>query len=207
MTQQEIDYALAKLNVAMSALQERPPFWVIFFIALFIVTVITIVFVIIFIKARSKSEQKRIEKEIKRTSIKIENREQTQPKQEEVYGETTVIYQNTDATVVLRQEEKKREAYLIRKRSGERIIIAGEEFVLGKDPSQTNYWITGNSAISRTHAVILYKGTDYMISDKNATNGTFVNGEKVAAFQETILKDNDIIKLADEDFEFHLKEE
>lgn len=206
-TQQEIDYALAKLNVAMSALEERPPFWVIFFIALFVMMIIIIVFVIAIIKAKAKSEQKKFEKAINRSTIKIENIEQKQPKQEEVYGETTVICQNTDATVVLRQEEKKQEAYLIRKRSDERIIITGEEFVLGKDPSQTNYWLTGNSAISRIHAVILHKGTDYMISDKNATNGTFVNGEKVAALQEIILKDNDIVKLADEDFEFHLEEE
>ena len=114
--------------------------------------------------------------------------------------------QGADETVVLCQEEKQ-QAYLIRKKTGEKITITKKEFVLGKDPSQTNYCLTGNSAISRAHAVILQEETEYAVSDKNATNGTFVNGVKVAAFQKTTLKDQDTIRLADEDFEFRIASE
>lgn len=225
-TQQEVDDALANLNLAIATLEEKPPLWVILVIAFFILAIITIIAVIIWVKTKAKREQKRLmkleeltvtqappefekkamQKEdyktlVNQSSMQLDKKEL---KPAEIYGETTVFYQDTNDTVVLRQEEKKQEAYLIRKRNGERISITEKEFVLGKDPSQTDYCLTGNSAISRAHAVILHKGTEYAVSDKNATNGTFVNGIKVAAFQKTSLKDGDIIRLADEDFEFRL---
>lgn len=227
-TQQQVDYALANLNVAMSSLEEKPPLWVMFIIALFVMIIITVIFIIIWMKTKAKREQKRLikleeltvtqappvfekntmQKEDYKTLVNQNSGQldQDMPESQEIYGETTVFYQDCDATVVLCQEEKKQEAYLIRKRNSERIVIKDKEFVLGKDPSQTDYCLTGNSAISRAHAVILHQDKDYAISDKNATNGTFVNGVKVAAFQKTALKDGDIIKLADEDFEFRLEE-
>lgn len=106
-------------------------------------------------------------------------------------------------TMVFKQENKTY-PYLRRLRTGEKIVIVRNEFVLGKEPSQTDYCITGNSAISRMHAIILQKGAGYAISDKNATNGTFVNGIKVVPFQKMEVKDGDMIRLADEDFEFRL---
>lgn len=127
----------------------------------------------------------------------------TEPQRaDEVYGETTVFQQDTDNSMDLNKDDKVKRAYLIRRRTGERIAITEREVVLGKDPSQTDYCITGNSAISRVHAVIIYNGTGYDVSDKNATNGTFVNGVKVAAFQKTPLRNGDILRLSDEDFEF-----
>lgn len=228
-TQQQVDYALANLNIAMTSLEEKPPLWVTLIIVLFAIIVVTVTFIIIWMKTKEKREQKRlikleeltvtqappifekgaIQKEDYRTLVNQSSAQLDKNLSElqETYGETTVFYQDNDATIVLSQEGKKQEAYLIRRRTGERIMIKEKEFVLGKDPSQTDYCLTGNSAISRSHAVILHKEKDYAISDKNATNGTFVNGIKVAAFQKTALKDGDIIKLADEDFEFRLEEE
>ena len=40
------------------------------------------------------------------------------------------------------------------------------------------------------------------MADKNATNGTFVNGVSLAAGQEKVIKNNDVIRLADEEFQF-----
>ncbi len=107
-------------------------------------------------------------------------------------------------TMVLHAEEMEqfKYAYLIRRSNGESIPIKEKEFVLGKEPSQTDYCLSGNSAISRVHAVILHKGTKYDVADKNATNGTFVNGIRVAAFQKEPLRNGDILRLADEEFEF-----
>lgn len=231
-TQKQVDTALANLNAAMEGLEEKPPVWVTFVIALFVIVVLAVIAAIIWMKTREKREQKRvirleeltvtqappvfaqnrIQKEdyrilVNQGSEQLRNDEPEPATANEIYGETTVFSQNTDETVVLRQEEKKQQAYLIRKRTGEKITITEKEFVLGKDPSQTDYCLTGNSAISRSHAVILQKETEYAVSDKNATNGTFVNGEKVAAFQKASLKDGDIIRLADEDFEFRIASE
>ena len=124
-------------------------------------------------------------------------------------ADTTVFTQDNGDTVVLQYEErkKKKTACLVREYTGEKIHITEQEFVIGKDPSQTDYSITGNTAISRTHVVIIQNNDTYEVADKNATNGTFVNGKKVEAFQKMILKDGDVLRLADENFTFCIVEE
>lgn len=224
-TQEEVDTALAHINIAMAELKEKPPIWVILLIVLTITIAVTVLFVFWWKKTKPQREQKKQKKleeftvtqaapkfeeqaapkEDYRTLVKSDRQDmyqtvQTGPRREDdVYGETTVFEQDTDSNAQY--------AYLIRKRTGEKIIIKGREFVMGKDPSQTDYCITGNSAISRVHVVILSTGLGYDVSDKNATNGTFVNGVKVAAYQKTSLKQGDILRLADEDFEFQLSVE
>lgn len=230
-TQQEVDTALANLNSAMAALEEKPPVWVMLATAFFVIVMLAVIVVMIWMKTRDRREQKRtikfeelnvtqapsvvaqdkIQREdyrilVNQSSEQLRNDEPEPATANEIYGETIVFSQGADETVVLCQEEKQ-QAYLIRKKTGEKITITKKEFVLGKDPSQTNYCLTGNSAISRAHAVILQEETEYAVSDKNATNGTFVNGVKVAAFQKTTLKDQDTIRLADEDFEFRIASE
>lgn len=123
-------------------------------------------------------------------------RETTQTIQNQ-YGGTTVL-------VPEKMQQTYGNAYLVRKRTGERIEIKGTEFVIGKDPSQTDYYITGNSAISRVHAVIICKECRYDVADKNATNGTFVNDVRVSAYQRMQLHEGDVLRLADENLEFHM---
>jgi hypothetical protein len=53
--------------------------------------------------------------------------------------------------------------------------------------------------LSRKHAVIRYEGGEFVVSDLDSSNGTYVNDEKV---QKHDLIDNDIIKLGDVEFEF-----
>lgn len=219
-TQEEVDLVLADLNAAMDALKEKPPVWVLISAIVAVVLLSVIIFVVIWKKTKpSREEKKRKRQEeftvtqaapefSKITAQKQDYKElvkqvaqerydtiQTGPQREEdIYGETTIFQENVE------REEKG--AYLIRKRTGEKIYLKGREFVIGKDPSQTDYCIKGNSAISRVHVVILDTGNGYEVSDKNATNGTYVNNVKVVAFQKASLKQGDILRLADEDFEF-----
>ena len=43
-----------------------------------------------------------------------------------------------------------------------------------------------------------------MVADMNSTNYTFINGVKVNPGEEKPLSDNDLLRLSDEEFEFHL---
>ena len=115
---------------------------------------------------------------------------------------TTVFQQDGDFDMGNISVGRPALGYLIRCKTGEKIQIVQNEFVLGKDPSQTDYCVSGNSAISRAHAVIIFNGKNAGVTDKNATNGTFVNGMRVAPFQQTPLKEGDILRLADEEFKF-----
>lgn len=227
-TQAEVDAACANLTQAMEGLEEKPPLWLILVIVFAVVAVLAIVFMVIWKKTKPKRDQKKqrkleeytvseaapvfgqsnVQKDdyrklVAQSAPELNSRMPIMPQpQEEVYGETTVFQQDMSGSMELGPQDKKAYAFLIRKRTGETIAITSGEFVLGKDASQTDYCIAGNSAISRAHATIICKANEYAVADKNATNGTFVNGVKVAAFQKATIKNGDILRLADEEFEF-----
>ena len=105
-------------------------------------------------------------------------------------GETTVLH-NAEF------------AYLLRKDTGERILINTQPFLIGKEQRKVNYCIRDNTSVSRCHAKISKQGWQYYIEDQNSTKGTYVEGKALHPYQETALSDNVTIRLSDEVFEFH----
>jgi pSer/pThr/pTyr-binding forkhead associated (FHA) protein len=45
----------------------------------------------------------------------------------------------------------------------------------------------------------------FFVVDTNSTNHTFVNGQMIPPNHETVLNDGDVLTLANESFEFHLR--
>lgn len=118
---------------------------------------------------------------------------------------TTVLIQNPGETTVLQGNmQPALTPYLVRYKNNERILISGPEFKIGKERSQVNYFIGDNTAISRIHAKIVAKNGSYFVVDANSTNHTFVNGTMIQPNNEIAVVNGDIIKLANEDFEFKL---
>lgn len=91
---------------------------------------------------------------------------------------------------------------LIRKKNGENIIINKDCFSIGKDSLNIDLRIADNSAVSGRHAIIRKSGNQVVIEDDHSTNGTFVNGEKLSDDQTRIINNGDVIKLADEEFDY-----
>ena len=118
-------------------------------------------------------------------------------------GETSVLGEGRGETTVLGASAQSA-AYMIRKKTNERVVISAPSFTIGKERSRVNYCISDNTSVSRCHARISRKGSQYFVADMNSTNITFVNGVKVVPGQEVALKDNDTVRFADEDFEFHM---
>lgn len=115
-------------------------------------------------------------------------------------GETTVLSNNAvGETTVLGAISSP--FSMVRKKSGEQISINKASFVIGKDTT-ADYCINGNTSISRNHAKIVVKNGQCFVTDMRSTNGTFVNGSRVAPNQEVAVKSGDIIRLSDEEFEF-----
>lgn len=119
-------------------------------------------------------------------------------------GETTVLGLSSggETTVLGNCPELNRYACLVRKKTGEKIIIRGEVFRLGKEPAYVDYCIKNNPAVSRSHADILLKSQGYVMVDNNSLNHTYVNGIQLAPKEQTVLTDGSLIALADEEFEF-----
>ena len=69
----------------------------------------------------------------------------------------------------------------------------------GRD--QTNDFCIPNPNISRKHFTIKFESSNYLILDNNSLNGMIVNGFKI---KKSILKNNDVIEIADAKFIFYL---
>lgn len=126
------------------------------------------------------------------------------------FGNTTVLnVPQSNATTVLDASvmpgmEPVTKPYLIRKKNNETIPIDKNEYRLGKERSFVDYFIGDNTAISRSHACIVYHDNEYFVMDTNSTNHTFVNDIMIQSNVETKLESGTKIRLADEEFEFKM---
>lgn len=122
------------------------------------------------------------------------------------FAETTVL-QNSDCfaeTTLLGLSVNVLNAFLVWKRTGEKILIDKSSFRIGREKSYVDFCINDNSSVGRNHAEIVRKDGSFFIRDLKSLNFTMVNGEKVSSSVEVELWDNDIISLSNEEFEFHM---
>lgn len=111
-------------------------------------------------------------------------------------GETSVLSQQVVSQTI--------QPHLIRLKTNEKVFINKPVFRIGKEKSYVDYFISDNTAISRSHVNILVRDGEYFIVDTNSTNHTFVNETMIQSNVETIISHGDKIRLANEEFEFKL---
>lgn len=123
------------------------------------------------------------------------------------FGETTVLGVGMAAgetTVLGAAQAQIVSPYLLRLKNNERIQLSKPVFRIGKERSYVDYFISDNTAVSRSHANILIKGTEFYIVDTNSTNHTYVNGNMLQSNVETKLEHGSKVRLANEEFEFFM---
>lgn len=79
------------------------------------------------------------------------------------------------------------------------LTTAAMPCVIGRGKKETGYRIP-TTQISRVHACIYSDEGFYYLEDRNSTNGTFINREKIEAFQRVKLNRGDVVSFAGEDF-------
>lgn len=215
-SQEVIDKAQNEVEKAADDLEEQKGpgmmLWIIIGAAVVIIVVIVIILVVSSGNKKKKEEMDR--ERIMRQRAEEQRRTAPSSRQEsrpynpapapsEGAGETSVLGEGRGETTVLGASAQSA-AYMIRKKTNERVVISAPSFTIGKERSRVNYCISDNTSVSRCHARISRKGSQYFVADMNSTNFTFVNGVKVVPGQEVALKDNDTVRFADEDFEFHM---
>lgn len=139
------------------------------------------------------------------TAAKVQPAEWGKATQHTSFGETSVLSTEIGVTTVLNTSmttEEKTGAVLIRKKTGQKIVIDKLLFRIGTERSFVDYWVSDNSAVSHSHADIVNHEGIYYIRDNHSTNHTYVNGRMVQVDQEERLKDGDQILLGNESFEF-----
>lgn len=72
--------------------------------------------------------------------------------------------------------------------------LEGDQLVIGRD-SSSNIAIN-DAEVSRKHARLNFQGGKYVIEDLGSTNGTFVNGQRLAS--AVVLKSGDVVSLGEQ---------
>lgn len=81
-----------------------------------------------------------------------------------------------------------------------RLVISGNEYLIGKNREKVHGVIEGNSAISRVHCRVVQVGNKYYISDMDSANGTYVNGQRIGSDSKVEISEGTKIRLANMDF-------
>lgn len=85
----------------------------------------------------------------------------------------------------------------------ETISINKPVFRLGKERSYVDYFVTNNSAVSRSHADIITRSNRYFVKDLNSKNRTYINNQELPIHMEVEIHDGDRLKLGNEEFIFN----
>ena len=110
-----------------------------------------------------------------------------------------------EETSVLMQEEKiQARAYLIRKKNRQKYEIQKNECLIGK-ASDCDIVIADNVAVSRQHARIYDNCGVYFVVDEESKNHTYLNGQMVYSTAGQRLSNQDIITIANDDFQFFVE--
>lgn len=109
----------------------------------------------------------------------------------------TSILQNNDGI-----NTKVSHGKIIRKKTGENIDLTKDRTVIGKDSLHVDYCIRDNSAISRMHLIVAVNPNGVYAEDAHSTNGTFINGRRLAAGEQCELRGGENIRLGNEEFIF-----
>ncbi len=120
---------------------------------------------------------------------------------------TTVLGEDPGGTTVLGSEEldEPNFPYLIREKNEEKISVDKPSFRIGKEKQYSDYFVSDNSAVSRSHADIITREKRYFIIDLNSTNKTYVDGRAIPIQKEVEIFSGTRLRLANEDFVFYIE--
>ncbi len=77
---------------------------------------------------------------------------------------------------------------------GASFMLEGDNITIGRDP--TNSITINDAEISRRHARLTYQGGKYVLEDLGSTNGTFVNGQRLAG--PRVLKSGEVVSFGEQ---------
>ncbi len=88
--------------------------------------------------------------------------------------------------------------YLVRS-DGAELPLDGDVLKLGRAPD--NHVVVNDQRVSRYHSVLKRQGTDYVLEDAGAPNGTYVNNQRI---QHHLLASGDVIRVGQTTFVYRV---
>ena len=83
-------------------------------------------------------------------------------------------------------------------RAGESFPLEGDRMTVGRRPESVIFLV--DVTVSRDHAVVVRRGSDYHLDDCGSLNGTYVNRERI---EEQLLADGDEVQVGKYRLVFH----
>lgn len=77
---------------------------------------------------------------------------------------------------------------------GAAFILEGDQLNIGRD--STNEIVINDAEVSRRHARLTFQGGKYVLEDLGSTNGTFVNGQRLAG--PRVLKAGEVVSFGEQ---------
>lgn len=77
---------------------------------------------------------------------------------------------------------------------GAAYTLEGDQLTVGRD--STNEIVINDAEVSRRHARLTFQGGKYVLEDLGSTNGTFVNGQRLAG--QRVLKPGEVVSFGEQ---------
>jgi pSer/pThr/pTyr-binding forkhead associated (FHA) protein len=77
---------------------------------------------------------------------------------------------------------------------GAAFTLEGDQITIGRD--STNEIVINDAEVSRRHARLTFQGGKYVLEDLGSTNGTFVNGQRLAG--PRVLKSGEVVSFGEQ---------
>ncbi|MCM1497074.1 MAG: FHA domain-containing protein [Clostridium sp.] len=133
----------------------------------------------------------------------IRQRENAEPVEPVLYGETTLLntIEQSEVNNAVVEEDTPEELCLMpmREEEGEPIRMYKESVVLGCMPEGCDYILAGKG-VSRMHAKLIKREGELYVLDLNSTNGTYLNGECLDNGETYVLEKGDVISFSTVEF-------
>lgn len=84
------------------------------------------------------------------------------------------------------------------------LVITKDEYVIGKKYELCDGVLEFNKMISRVHCKICKSGDKYTIMDLQSANGTYLNKMRLQPNQPVQIKNGDVVRLANSDFQVNI---
>lgn len=84
--------------------------------------------------------------------------------------------------------------------NGDKIPFDERGTIIGRSRQKSDYVVSGNGNLSRSHVKIYLQGGKCIVEDENSSNGTFINGNRLEKGGLKEVNVGDIVMLADEKF-------
>ena len=81
------------------------------------------------------------------------------------------------------------------------LVVDRDEYIIGRKADAVHGVIPFNGAIGRVHCKITRSGFGYRIEDLGSANGTYVNRQRLLPHKPVAIKNGDLIRLANSDFQ------